>query len=112
MPPYTTPETLPFDFEKTLNETVSKMSSQPVVNPVITCSEEKRLIQPHLLLPYQGKKGENILRGLKNCISTLLPKEVCPRFIYKGKKTFLFKSELIFNASVNCIYFTPSEKVV
>ena len=75
-----------FIFEKTLNETVTKMSSQPVVNPVSTCTDEKRLIQPHLLLPYQGKKGENILRGLKNCISKLLPKEVCPRFIYKGKK--------------------------
>ena len=41
---------------------------------------------PHIILPYKGVKGENIVKGLKKVLCSSLPKNVIPRIIYKGKK--------------------------
>ena len=40
----------------------------------------------HLCLPYKGKEGENIVNKFKSQINRVLPKNVKPRFIFKGKK--------------------------
>ena len=47
---------------------------------------------PHICLPYKGKEGENIIRKFKKNITRILPNNVKPRFIYKGKKIGSFFS--------------------
>lgn len=91
-----------FVFEKTLNETVNRMSVTPEENnngetnrmsvtpEVNNTGEVNEFIQPCLVLPYQGRKGEDILKGLKNCVSSLLPNQFSPRFVYNGKKVGSF----------------------
>ena len=39
-----------------------------------------------MCLPHFGEQGENILNEFKKGIKALLPKEVKPRIIFKGKK--------------------------
>ena len=43
-------------------------------------------IFPHMCLPYKGPEGEEVINRLKGYLSKVLPKEIKPRFIYKGKK--------------------------
>lgn len=47
---------------------------------------------PHIILPYKGFKGENIIKNMKKVLHKFLPKTVIPRFIYKGKKLGSFFS--------------------
>ena len=41
---------------------------------------------PHIILPYKGFKGEQIIKNFKNVLSSFLPENVIPRFIFKGQK--------------------------
>ena len=59
-------------------------------NKISDSKSEKENIFPHVCLPYKGKEGERILRELKGVLNKYLPKEVKPRFIYKGKKLCSF----------------------
>ena len=51
-----------------------------------TSDEVPNTTHPHIILPYKGIKGENIVKVLKKVLSSSLPKNVIPRIIYKGKK--------------------------
>jgi len=43
-------------------------------------------VHPHIILPYNGFKGENLIKGFKKTLESSLPVNVIPRFVYKGKK--------------------------
>ena len=45
---------------------------------------------PYIILPYKGRSGEKKLGKFKGFLRNLLPINVKPRFIYKGKKTGSF----------------------
>ena len=49
-------------------------------------SENVTTYYQHMCLPYFGEQGESILNEFKKGIKALLPKEVKPRIIFKGKK--------------------------
>ena len=43
-------------------------------------------VHPHIILPYKGFRGENLVRSFKKCLKDNLPENVVPRIIFKGKK--------------------------
>ena len=43
-------------------------------------------MHPHIILPYKGTKGENLIKNLKTVLKTHLSEKIVPRFIFKGKK--------------------------
>ena len=47
-------------------------------------------VHPHIILPFKGFKGENLINGFKKALKSSLPDNVIPRFIYKGKKLGAF----------------------
>ena len=61
-------------------ETVSDNSGVPGVDV------NTEITHPHIVLPYNGFKGESIIRGFKNVLRDSLPQNVVPRFVYKGRK--------------------------
>ena len=71
-----------------------KSSANVVTNKVSnTIPKEnpgKEEVFPHVCLPYKGPEGEKVMKGLKTYLTKILPKEVKPRFVYKGKKVGSF----------------------
>ena len=68
---------------------------------------------PYIVLPYLGFKGENVIRKFKNVLKKILPNDILPRFVYKGKKLGSFfrikdkindkhKSNLIYGYKIPC----------
>ena len=73
----------------------------------VTDDDAPSTTHPHIILPYKGYKGENIIKNLKKLLSSSLPKHVIPRYIYKGRKlgsffpikdkvTDIHKSDLVY----------------
>ena len=69
--------------------------------------EKENEVFHHLCLPYKGVEGENVMKKFNSYLNGILPKNVKPRIIYKGKKIGSFftlkdqvskdhKSELIY----------------
>ena len=55
-------------------------------NPTEGEAEETNEVNPIICLPFKGKEGDKIISQFKNALVKALPKEVKPRFAYKGKK--------------------------
>ena len=80
----------------TLQEIIKKIEKESNVEEVKpgstsgnvenTESSGKDEIFPHMCLPYKGPEGEEVLNRFKGYLNKVLPKEIKPRFIYKGKK--------------------------
>ena len=43
-------------------------------------------VHPHIILPYKGFVGEDLVKGFKKTLKNILPNNVLPRFVYTGKK--------------------------
>ena len=80
---------------KALNDVKTKMQNNiPVVENavsdlvqnVVTDPQNNQIVTPYICLPYKGVSGEEIVSGLRNLLSRILPSHVKPRFIYKGRK--------------------------
>ena len=73
---------------KTLEREKHLETLTPIVRELATSHETPKKVEvfPYMSLPYKGLDGENIINNLKNHVSKILPKEVKPRFTYKGKK--------------------------
>ena len=62
---------------------------------------------PYIVLPYLGFKGENVIRKFKNVLKEILPHDILPRFVYKGKKLgsfFRIKDKINDKHKSNLIY--------
>ena len=82
--------TLKFVSEKINKEKLAKLVNDRNI-PIIQVSEathnsDDELTYSHIILPFKGFKGENLIKSFKKALSFFLPKNVIPRFIYKGKK--------------------------
>ena len=68
-------------------------------------------VTPFICLPYKGKVGETVLSKFKNKLLRVVPKNVKPRFAYKGKKLgsyFRVKDPVPLQHQTDCVYsFTP-----
>ena len=76
-------------------------------NSGISNNVSTEISHPHIILPYTGFKGENIIRKFKNILRETLPQNVLPRFIYKGKKLgslFRIKDKIEEKHKSNLIY--------
>ena len=87
--------------ENTLKSVRDKITEENVPAPinlgqgaansvVASTSVAVDLLHPHIILPYKGFKGENVVKCFKKVLKFSLPKNVIPRFIYKGKKLGTF----------------------
>ena len=74
---------------KSVKAKFSENSTNPpevAVDNNVTSVSVQEIVHPHIILPYNGFKGENVLRGFKKALNEWLPKNVTPRFVHKGKK--------------------------
>ena len=65
------------------------------------------VVYPHIILPYKGFIGENLLVRFKKTLKNSLPQNVLPRFIYKGKKlgsSFPIKDKIDDKHKSNLVY--------
>ena len=72
-----------------------------------TSSDEAPPTHPHIVLPFKGFKGQKIVNNFKQALGLLLPKNVVPRIIYKGKKLgsfFPVKDSVSDNHKSNLVY--------
>ena len=69
-----------------MNSNVELVESASAAN----ASEVSDITHPHIILPYKGFKGDKIVNRFKKFLSSLLPKNVVPRMVYKGKKVSAF----------------------
>ena len=74
--------------ETSLNNMGPNCESTKVTTSIETSGKEE--IFPHMCLPYKGVEGEKVINRLKSYLNKFLPKEINPRFIYKGKKVGSF----------------------
>ena len=71
--------------------------------------------QPLLVLPYQGKKGDHILKSFKKGMRKILPNNVKPRIAFTGRKVgtsfqIKDKTEMEHNHDIVCHNKCPVEK--
>ena len=86
--------------ENTLKSVKDKINEEnttaPISVPQVTINEGgagvipnnigAEVVHPHVILPYKGFKGEDLLKGFKRTLKNSLPENVLPRFVYTGKK--------------------------
>ena len=79
-------------------------------------AEETNEVNPYICLPFRGFEGEELLRKFKGHLNRILPKEIQPRFIYKGTKIgayFKVKDRVKIEHQTNLVYgYTPRGKVL
>ena len=68
-----------------------KSCKQLQLNDNINNSENENhivdyVVNPHISLPYIGKEGHKIVQGFQRYLNSVLPRNVKPRFTYKGKR--------------------------
>ena len=97
--------------EKTLKELREKMVFEAQDTVAITERARENVteeVHPHIILPYKGKEGHNLLQKFKKCISNVVSKKVIPRFVYKGKKLgsfFPIKDKIDTKHESNLVYY-------
>ena len=112
---------------KVVNEVENKMSS--VNGPATTSSQNSSLViptvsavtnqqakqdayTPYICLPYKGIFGEKIVRRFRTILTNVLPKDINPRIIFKGKKLgncFRVKDKVPMEHATNLVYaFKPT----
>ena len=81
--------------QNTLKSVKDKISEERTVltPPVVvdeqgtsSTTDEEQITFPHIILPYNGFNGETVIKKFKKVLRDSLPKNVIPRFVYKGKK--------------------------
>ena len=97
-----------------LDTNTSQNSSHvtPTVPLVVDQKTKEDPYTPYICLPYKGISGEKIVRGFKTILTNVLPKEIKPRIIFKGKKLsncFRVKDRVPIEHATNLIYaFKPT----
>ena len=87
--------------EAEANQSPPTAAAQPVIE------SKEPIYTPHICLPYKGVKGEKILRPLRSLLHRMLPSNVQPRMIFKGKKLgslFRIKDKVPLEHESNLIY--------
>ena len=106
---------------KTLREVERNMKKESLLavrsvnggNVSDASTDEKLSIFPYVNLPYKGKEGEGLVRDLKGYLKRCLPKNVKPRFTYKGNKLgsfFRIKDCIKIEHQSGLIYGYPKKK--
>ena len=74
--------------EKIHEELISVANQNDVVGEqtITENSTNDTELKPYICLPYFGIQGENLLHKFKGQLKNILPNNVKPRIIYKGKK--------------------------
>ena len=76
--------------------------------------EEVEEVHPYITLPYKGLVGDGILKGLKDAMRRCLPKNVIPRFTFKGKQLgsfFRVKDKIKWGHQTDLVYSYLDEEV-
>ena len=101
---------------KILNEVKKEGKKENVPEEQESSDEETKVIKPYICLPFRGREGEKLLSKFKGDISKVLPKEIQPRFIYKGTKIgsyFSVKDKVKTEHQTNLCYgYTPPGKTL
>ena len=95
-----------------VRESTNKETTPPTQQNTET---ETNVVKPYICLPFKGCDGEKVVRKFKNNLNKLLPKEIKPRFIYKGTKIgsfFKIKDNVKREHQSNLVYgYTPRGKL-
>ena len=89
-----------------LPEVVENQTEEGEVTPVGSETEERE-VTPFICLQYKGKEEEAILSKFKTALKNALPKNVKPRFTYKGNKVgslFRLKDPVPIEHQSNLVY--------
>ena len=87
-------------------DVVENETEEGEVTPVGSETEERE-VTPFICLQYKGKEGEAILSKFKTALKNALPKNVKPRFTYKGNKVgslFRLKDPVPIEHQSNLVY--------
>ena len=88
-----------------INKVIDDAEKIPTANENGSSNNEKIY---HLMLPYQGDKGSNLLKSMKRYVSKLLPEHTKLEITFKGKKLnscFLIKYETKFEHQHDLVYY-------
>ena len=77
----------PFWIFNQLNNEIRKHQNKNCNEILVNCDEEQAIKTEHMLvLPYQGKRGEKVIKSLQNTIKTILPSDHTSKVIYNSNK--------------------------
>ena len=94
-----------------------RFEEEGLQNQAVAVAEEdepEKELTPFICLQYNGKEGEAILSKLKNLLKNILPKNIKPRFTFKGKKVgsfFQIKDPVPLEHQTNLVYGFKHEGV-
>ena len=89
--------------------------------PTATTGEEQgrepvvEEVYPYISLPYKGITGEKVIKNFKNIVRRCLPKNVIPRYIYKGVKLgsfFRVKDSVKWDHQTDLVYSYLDEEIL
>ena len=95
--------------EEHKNRTYNNNIKNSIAVPITLENENEK--QHLLTIPYQGEKGDYLIKSMKRNLKKILPNNVKPQITYRGKKLgslFETKDQTIFEFKLNVIYHGKS----